>query len=47
VGGGWFLTPHVLMKAEWVRQKYEGFPPANIRHGGVFKGAMLEGVVAF
>jgi hypothetical protein len=46
-GGGWFITPHVLAKAEYVNQKYFGYPPANIKNGGKFNGTMLEGVIAF
>jgi hypothetical protein len=46
-GAGWFLNPHILMKAEYVRQEYQGYPPTNIRNGGTFSGAMLEGVIAF
>lgn len=47
VGGGWFITPHILAKAEYVNQKYFGYPTANIRSGGKFNGMMLEGVIAF
>jgi hypothetical protein len=47
VGGGWFVTPNILMKAEYVRQKYYDFPATDIRNGGKFNGLMLEGVVAF
>jgi hypothetical protein len=47
VGGGWFITPHVLAKAEYVNQKYFGYPPTSIRNGGKFNGVMLEGVIAF
>jgi hypothetical protein len=47
VGGGWFITPLVLTKLEWVNQKYVDFPTADIRNGGQFKGFMLEAVVAF
>ena len=47
IGGGWFLTPNVMMKAEWVNQKYNDFPTTDIRNGGKFKGFMVEGVVAF
>jgi hypothetical protein len=47
LAGGWFVTPHVLAKAEYVNQKYFGYPPANIRNGGKFNGTMLEGVIAF
>ena len=39
--------PNVLMKAEYVNQKYFGYPATNIKNGGQFKGMMLEGVVAF
>jgi hypothetical protein len=47
VGGGWFLTPNVLAKVEYVNQKYFGYPSTHIRNGGRFNGMMLEGVVAF
>jgi hypothetical protein len=47
VGGGWFLTPNILAKAEYVNQKYFGYPALNIRNGGKFNGVMFEGVVAF
>jgi len=47
LGGGWFVTPNVLSKIEFVNQKYNDFPTTDIRHGGQFKGFMVEGVVAF
>src|ERR1700682_1756442 len=47
VGGGWFLTPNVLTKLEFVNQKYLDFPTTDIRNGGQFKGFMVEGAVAF
>jgi hypothetical protein len=46
-GAGWFLTPNVLLKGEWVNQKYNDFPATDIRNGGRFKGFMVEGVVSF
>jgi len=46
-GGGWFITPNVLAKAEYVNQKYFGYPTANIKNGGKFNGMMLEGVIGF
>jgi hypothetical protein len=46
-GGGWFITPNVLAKVEYVKQTYFGYPVSNIKSGGQFKGMMLEGVVAF
>jgi hypothetical protein len=47
VGGGWFIMPGLLAKAEYVNQKYFGYPAANKLNGGRFQGLMLEGVVAF
>jgi len=47
VGGGWFVTPNVLSKIEFVRQNYENFPTSDIRSGGKFEGFMIEGAVAF
>ena len=47
VGGGWFVTPNVLAKLEWVNQKYLDFPTSDIRNGGQFKGFMITGSVGF
>jgi hypothetical protein len=47
IGAGWFLTPNILAKAEYVTQKYFGYPANNIKNGGKFHGTVLEGVVAF
>ncbi len=47
LGGGWFLTKNVLMKLEYVNQRYNDFPAADIRSGARFNGFMMEGVVAF
>ena len=47
VGGGWFITPGLLTKLEYVNQKYFGYPATNIKNGGRFNGLMLEGVVGF
>ena len=47
LGGGWFVTPTVLTKLEWVNQKYLDFPTSDIRNGAKFKGFMVEGTVAF
>ena len=46
-GGGWFVTPLLLTKIEYVNQKYLDFPLTDIRNGGQFKGFMVEGVLAF
>lgn len=47
VGGGWFITPNIMMKGEYVKQRYLDFPATDIRNGGKFEGMMIEGVVAF
>jgi hypothetical protein len=47
VGAGWFVTPNVLTKVEYVTQKYNDFPHEDINCGGEFNGFMVEGVVAF
>lgn len=46
-GGGWFVTPTVLLKGEWMVQNYNGFPTSDIRNGGKIKGFMTEGTVSF
>ena len=46
-GGGWFITANILAKAEYVNQKYFGYPVTNIKNGGAFRGFMMEGVIAF
>ncbi len=47
LSGGWFITPSVMAKAEYLKQTYFGYPESNIKHGGKFNGFMLEGVIAF
>jgi hypothetical protein len=47
VGGGWYITPNILMKFELVDQKYNKFPSNDIRSGGRFKGFLIEGAVGF
>ena len=47
IGGGWFMTKNILVKAEYVSQKYDGYAPTNILQGGKFNGYVLEEVIAF
>jgi hypothetical protein len=47
LSAGWFITPNMLTKAEWVRQDYDGFAPTDIRNGARFSGVLIEGVIAF
>lgn len=44
---GWFLTPNVMMKAEYVMQTYDGFPAKDIRNGGKFNGVVVEAALGF
>ena len=44
---GWFVTPALLTKVEYVIQNYNNFPTTDIRNGGQFKGFMIQGAVAF
>lgn len=46
-GGGWFVTPTVLLKGEYMVQNYNDFPTTDIRNGGKIKGYMVEGTVSF
>jgi len=45
--GGWFITKNVLMKGEYVIQKYNSFPAADYRSSGKFNGYVIEAVVGF
>lgn len=47
VGGGWFLTNNILLKGEYVTQKYNDFPAANILADGKFNGVVMQAVVGF
>ena len=44
---GWYISPLVLLKGEYVTQKYIDFPTTDRRSGGKFNGFVVEGVVAF
>lgn len=46
IAGGWFVTKNILLKAEYVQQKYSDYP-AGILNGGKFKGGVVEAVVGF
>ncbi|HMQ47396.1 MAG TPA: hypothetical protein PKA00_08555 [Saprospiraceae bacterium] len=47
LGAGWFVTPNILMKGEYVNQNYNDFITTDILHGGNFNGFMIEAVVGF
>lgn len=45
-GGGWNMTPNVVVKLDYVNQKYEGPAHGSIA-GGKFNGVVLEAGIAF
>ena len=47
LSAGWFVTPVLLMKGEYMQQKYNRFPARDIRNGGKIQGFVVEGVVSF
>jgi len=47
LGGGWYINPMILLKGEYVTQKYTGFAATDIRNGGKFQGFMIEAALAF
>ncbi len=47
LAAGWFITPGLMLKGEYVTQKYNDFPTLDIRNAAKFNGFMIEGVVAF
>ena len=44
---GWFITQNILMKAEYVTQRYNDFPSTDTRSNGKFQGWVVEGVIGF
>ena len=47
VAGGWFIVKNLLLKAEWVDQRYKDFVTTDYRSGGKFNGYVIEAVVGF
>ncbi len=47
LSAGWFPTPNLLVKLEYVNQDYRDFDVNDYRHGGNFNGLVLEAAVAF
>lgn len=47
IAGGWFVTPNMLTKIEYVRQNYDGFAATDIRNGAKFDGLVIQGAIAF
>ncbi|MCC6461947.1 MAG: hypothetical protein IT260_15850 [Saprospiraceae bacterium] len=44
---GWFPTHNLLLKGEYVIQKYEDFPTSDYRNAGKFSGFVVEAVIGF
>lgn len=44
---GWFVTPNILAKLEYVTQTYDGYPANNILAEGKFNGLMISANVGF
>ncbi|MDD7884425.1 hypothetical protein [Flavivirga sp. 57AJ16] len=47
LGAGWFMTKNILMKAEYVSQKYKDYPAGNLLEDGKFNGLTLEAAISF
>jgi predicted porin len=47
IGAGWFMTKNILVKFEYVNQKYDGYAKTNILNEGKFNGFVAEAVIAF
>jgi hypothetical protein len=44
---GWYLTDNIVLKGEYITQRYHDYAPTSILNGGRFHGLMIEGAVAF
>ena len=44
---GWFVTPNVMMKLEYVTQEFKDFPTNDIRNGGKFDGLVISAALGF
>lgn len=47
VSAGWYLTPNILAKIEYVNQEYKDYASTSILNGGKFNGIMVEAAVGF
>lgn len=47
LGGGWFMTNNIIVKLEYVNQKYSGFDHGSIFHNGKFNGFVAEAAISF
>lgn len=47
VSAGWFATKNMLLKLEYVDQKYNDFRTSDYRNGAEFNGLMIEAAIGF
>jgi len=47
ISAGYFFTKNILLKAEYVDQRYLHFPEYDYRYEGEFHGGMLQAIVGF
>ena len=47
LAAGWFPTENILLKTEYVSQKYQDFTPIDYQYEGEFSGITIQAVVGF
>lgn len=47
IAAGWFITKNILLKAEYMTQRYKDFPGTDIRANGKIEGFVIEGTIGF
>lgn len=47
LAAGWFMTKNILLKAEYVNQKYDGYNVNSNFSEGKFNGLMVEAAISF
>ncbi|MEZ4909810.1 MAG: hypothetical protein R2774_03000 [Saprospiraceae bacterium] len=47
ISAGWYPTKNLLLKGEYVTQKYENFSATDLRNEGKFDGIAVQAVVGF
>ncbi len=47
LGGGWFMTKNIMVKLDYVTQKYDGYNNDSKFYDAKFSGVVLEAVIAF
>lgn len=47
IGAGWYMTPNILLKAEYMTQTYSDYPTGHIYNGASIDGVMVEAAIGF